>query len=361
VIIGTTGIERHTFKAALGEYKVVLTTYKELRNVLIDEIADVCGDKVCDIKPYPLGVVMRTTDIEGLTALRTFREMLFLLGKGYLEADPAAAALGVWKTELLEILESFHVEEAPFYFRVDMKSSLKLDKKSLFTRRFAEMLENISGGRLINSTSDYEAEIRLVETKDGRFVPLLKLYTIPMDRFSYRTGQTAGSMHPFLAASLSRLARPYLKENAQILDPFCGVGTMLIERDILIPAGDKYGIDMFGEAIAKARENAAAADKNINFINRNYFDFKHDYLFDEIITDFPLRGKMTTGELDELYGSFFVKSTELLKNNGILILFSCEEGRIKKQLRLHKEYSLLQESCVRGKEQFNLFIIRYSK
>ena len=26
------------------------------------------------------------------------------------------------------------------------------------------------------------------------------------------------------------LAEPYLKENAQILDPFCGVGTMLIER-----------------------------------------------------------------------------------------------------------------------------------
>lgn len=43
-------------------------------------------------------------------------------------------------------------------------------------------------------------------------------------------------MHPSLAALIMELAAPYLKENAQIIDPFCGVGTMLIERDIRVPA-----------------------------------------------------------------------------------------------------------------------------
>mgnify|MGYP002245200123 CR=1 FL=1 len=64
----------------------------------------------------------------------------------------------------------------------------------------------------------------------------LKLYTIPMQRFSYRKNVVAASIHPSLAAMLVSLAKPYLKENAQILDPFCGVGTMLIERDIAQPA-----------------------------------------------------------------------------------------------------------------------------
>ena len=73
-------------------------------------------------------------------------------------------------------------------------------------------------------------------------------------------------MHPSLAALIMELAAPYLKENAQIIDPFCGVGTMLIERDIRVPAREKYGTDIFGEAIDGARENAALAGEQINFI-----------------------------------------------------------------------------------------------
>lgn len=80
----------------------------------------------------------------------------------------------------------------------------------------------------------------------------------------------AASIHPSLAAMLVSLAKPYLKENAQILDPFCGVGTMLIERDIAQPAREKYGIDIFGPAIEGARENASLAGEKINFIHRDY-------------------------------------------------------------------------------------------
>ena len=40
------------------------------------------------------------------------------------------------------------------------------------------------------------------------------------------------------------LAKPYLKEDAAVLDPFCGVGTMLIERNKVLPARSLYGIDI---------------------------------------------------------------------------------------------------------------------
>ena len=75
---------------------------------------------------------------------------------------------------------------------------------------------------------------------------------------------------------------------------------MLIERDIAQPAREKYGIDIFGPAIEGARENASLAGEKINFIHRDYFDFKHDYLFDEIITNMPVRGRQSRGEMDAL-------------------------------------------------------------
>ena len=72
------------------------------------------------------------------------------------------------------------------------------------------------------------------------------------------------------------LSKDYLKENAQIIDPFCGVGTMLIERNKKVPAREIYGTDIFGEAIVYARENTELAGAKVNYIHSDFFDFKHD-------------------------------------------------------------------------------------
>ena len=211
----------------------------------------------------------------------------------------------------------------------------------------------------MNSTTDYELEIRLIETKEGDYVPFAKLFTLKVKRFQYRKNAIAMSIHPANAALLVSLAKPYMKEYAQILDPCCGVGTMLIERDICVPAREKYGIDIFGDAIEMARENAALAGEKINFIHRDYLDFKHAYKFDEIITNMPVRGRKTKEEMDDFYAAFFEKSKEVLTDCGIIIMYSNEVGFVKKQLRLHREYNLLQQFTIRKKTQDTLFIIEY--
>ena len=131
---------------------------------------------------------------------------------------------------------------------------------------------------------------------------------------------------------------------------------MLIERNFLLPAKVSYGIDLFGEAIKKARENTENAGMNIYYINRDYFQFQHDYLFDEIITDMPVQGKKTKEEQDKLYGEFFRKSKELLKNQGKIILYSSEKAFVKKHLRLNGEYRLLREFPLQ--EKISLYIIQ---
>ena len=85
----------------------------------------------------------------------------------------------------------------------------------------------------------------------------------------------------------------------------------------------------------------------------------HAYLFDEIITNMPVRGRKSKEETDTFYGRFFEKSAGLLKADGILVLYSNEQGFIRKQLRIRSAYRLLAEQCIREKDQFYLFVIQY--
>ena len=155
------------------------------------------------------------------------------------------------------------------------------------------------------------------------------------------------------------LAKPYLKENAQILDPCCGVGTMLIERDILVPAREKYGIDIFGDAIDMARENAALAGEKINSIHRDYFDFKHEYRFDEIVTNMPGAGKnKDLQSVQLLYDRFLKKSLEMLEKDGVIVAYTTLPDVLEKATRKYQEYRILKEEVINERENSRLVIIQ---
>ncbi len=347
------GGKKHKFTGYDKEYEMILTTHPNFREVTLSQLG---GRKSSVIS---LGVKVKTSAIREILEIRTFREILFLTNaKKHIEPDPQAVADALFESDLTEMLGAMHEGEWPFYFRIELKGG-DAGNRGDFIRRMASCIEEKFERKLINSTDSYEIEIRLLVNKDKTLFPCLKLYTIPMRRFSYRKCASALSMHPVTAALLMRLAAPYLKEGAQVLDPFCGVGTLLIERDFLVPAGDMYGVDSFGEAILGARENARAAGMNINYINRDIFDFTHKYLFDEIVTDMPVRGKRTKEEQDQFYGRFFEKAASLLREQGVIVMYSGENGFVKKYLRLRKDFYLKKEYCIREKEGYYLFIIYF--
>lgn len=358
LITGIQGVTKHLFSGFREPADFLLVGSRLQREVILKEASGVSSSIQRSVKTHPMGILVRSQDLIPFARLRTYRELLFpVCSKKSVPLQPVQAALAVWDSPFFPLLSGWHEGEPPFYFRLELRCAWELDKKAAFAKRFCAELEQLSGRRLINSTKDYEVEIRLIETREGALMPFFKLFTLPVKRFSYRKNVISSSIHPALAAALVQLALPYLKEHAQIIDPFCGVGTMLIERDIRVPAREKYGIDLFGEAIAKARENTALAGRRIHYINRDYFDFRHDYRFDEIITNMPLRGRKTKEETDAFYASFFEKSRDILAPDGMIILYSNEEGFVKKQLRLNPGYKLLQEFCIREKDHFYLFII----
>lgn len=348
ILIKYNGIKRHTPILEGVRAELLLTTNKLHREIVRRQLP------VKETKLHPLGVIVKTDNIRLIMKVRTYRQMYFMINtEGLLSGDEREMASQLWKSDMYDILRRMHREPGPFYYRIESSADGE------FQSRLSAALDRLSGGKLINSANNYEIVIKLIQTRDGSYFPCLRLCSVKDDRFTYRKNVLSTSIHPSTAALLVELAKPYLKENAQIMDPFCGVGTMLIERKLAVPARDIYATDIYGDAIEMGRENARIAKTGINFIHRDFFDFKHDYKFDELITNMPVRGKQTRSEMELFYERFFDKAKQILAEGGIIVMYSNEIGFVKKQIRLRPEYKLLQETCILDKKGFYLFVIRY--
>lgn len=354
IVIKYEGITHHTPEIKGKQVTVILLTNRTQRETVRRMVT--CGEATV----HPLGVLVKTDNLKELMKIRTFRDMVFPLNiEGFLPAEPVEAAKTIWESDILGLLDGLHKEKGNYFFRIECKNAMTLEERSLFTKKMAGELESLSKGQLINSTSDYEVELRLIANRDGELFPCLKISTIKKRRFTYRKNAIAASIHPSTAALIMELAKDYLKEDAQIIDPFCGVGTMLIERNKKVPTREMYGVDIFGDAIAFARENTQLAGMRVNYIHRDFRDFKHEYLFDEIITNMPIRGKKTKQEMDLFYEEFFEKAKTILTSEAVVVMYTNEIGFVKKQLRLHKEFKLQQETCLQPKNDFYLLILKY--
>lgn len=344
----------HTFTGFDETLSILLTTNPSYQSITAEQL------KAKKIGKSSLGVRALTDQLQEVVNIRTFRELLFPITLKETVAygkDPEKLGALIAASEVYSLLKRCHKEEEPFYFRLEIRGGMSLEQRSKYTKKISAVIEEKSGRQLLNSTGEYEYELRILPDLHENTHVFLKMNTIPMERFDYRRETIAASMHPSLAALLMELARPYLKENAQILDPCCGVGTLLVERSKVMPVRQVYGTDIFSEAVIKARENAKLAGMQANFINRDYLTFEHEYVFDEIMVNMPPRGKKTKEEMDEFYRRFFIKSKELLASEGIIIIYSNENGFIKKQLRLMPEFKLYQEYEISKKNHYSLYII----
>ncbi|MCD8156620.1 MAG: HEAT repeat domain-containing protein [Clostridiales bacterium] len=344
------GMKKHAFCGHLRPNTVILTTLPAFRDALTAELP-------FQKKPVGGGVRATITDMNLVLTNRLWQEMLFCVDcGGSVPAVPEQVARSLKDSNLAAILTENHRGEAPFYFRVGIARAMPREEQSEFARRTAKAIEEAFEGALLNSVSHYEVEICLVVNREKQILPFLKLYTLPDHRFRYRKYHVAASLRPTTAAGIVALAKPYLAEYAQVLDPFCGVGTLLLERRFAGPVRSTYGIDIFGDAVQKARANTKLTGMPVNYINRDFFDFTHEYFFDEIITDMPTVAGGRE-ETDALYRRFFERSWELLAEKGRVICYSGEMGLVKKYLRITGKFRLLREICVLEKSGMYLFIL----
>jgi 23S rRNA G2445 N2-methylase RlmL len=109
----------------------------------------------------------------------------------------------------------------------------------------------------------------------------------------------------------------------------------------------------------KARENAEAARQVIHFINRDFFQFTHDYLFDEVITNMPFKiGRLTDDGVYDIYKRFFQIIPDFLKKGSILILYTHNKEHVD-QLTFRTGCRIIKSHEVSKKEGTDVIILRY--
>lgn len=357
LVITMEGVQIHKFQEKEEAYDIILLTNRNYPEVTIGELKQLEPHAITTA--FSAGVMANVKNLKWVDEIRTYQELLFAVrGMQTCLMDADKAAETIVKSDLLRFLANGHKGEPPYYFRVEFKSKMELDKRSAFTKKLSGQIEKLSDRKLINTTSNYEFEIRLIENKEGNCNILVKLYTLKDERFAYRKEVIPTSIKPVNAAITAALAKGYMKKDAQILDPFCGVGTMLIERHKAVGANTCYGIDLQEDAIEKARNNTKSANQIIHYINRDFFDFKHDYLFDEIITNMPFRiGRKTKEEIYELYVRFFQVSKNYLKKDGTMILYSHNKEYIE-QMAPNNGFRILEMFEISMKEGTYVFVLK---
>lgn len=335
----------HVYKGEGILSEIVLTTNRNYKHVVMELLGS------AKKKEFNAGVMLQTKYPAKLFEIRCFEELFFLLPKGKrVGDDPAAAAKELILAGIVPYVEARHEKgKNPFLFRIEVRGTMTLEKRSVFVRKMAAVLEEESGGKLANAVSGYEVEIRLVEGSAGGYNVLLKLFTLRDFRFSYRRKTVSAGMRPANAALAMALAakEDFFKEKARVLDPFCGAGTMLIERAKAGKTGEVFGLDILSEAIDAARENTELADCKVNYIQRDFFTFTMEQHFDEIVTDMPFsisEQEEKKQAISQLYRGFFEKIPVHLADDGRMLLYTHDRALVrqyaKSSLWVIKEFEL---------------------
>jgi len=109
-------------------------------------------------------------------------------------------------------------------------------------------------------TQGAELDFRLLLEGDKLQVGL-RLSEQPLHRRPYKLHNQPGSTKPPLAYVMARLAE--IKPEHVVLDPCCGVGTLLIEAGLAFPAKQYLGLDIQENSLVLAKSNSDQAGVEI--------------------------------------------------------------------------------------------------
>jgi len=200
-----------------------------------------------------------------------------------------------------------------------------------------EISRGLSSYGYIDNPSSYSFEIRPM--------PDNKLFAVFKDksRFAYRVAAIPASINPATAASVMQICKPYMKANADVLDPFCGSATMLIERGIIKPVKSLAGVDISEIAIDAARSNCKASGQKVSLIRSDFMNFSITK-FDEVISNMPVKNRVADFESDvRLYNLFVKKLGMILNSGGVAFLYTQEKKLLRDEINRNDLLEIVKE------------------
>lgn len=217
--------------------------------------------------------------------------------------------------------------------------SYRIEAGELSAERRKAAIREVSAGLAeygyIDNPSAYAFELRLKQ---------YGMYAVfPDTRFYYRRQSLPASIHPVTAASIVRLCKPYMKQGADVLDPFCGSATLLIERAKAMPSGSLVGVDISPYAIRAAVANRKESGARLALIQGDILGFGAS-VFDEVISNMPFGHRVSdhAGNV-KLYAAFADKLLTLLRPGGYAFLFTQEKRLLRDTVGMKKGLSIRSE------------------
>jgi 23S rRNA G2445 N2-methylase RlmL len=332
----------HKFKGFESPVPMLLTLMNNQYHLALNDLKE----KSIKGKLIEEGILIKEQYLDRVYSCRTFYEVLFPLNKcENLKFDSKSIASTIISGNIVEFLESCHEldSNSSFRYRVEFKTTDHILEKSEFVKNLSRQLDELSSGTLKNSTSSYEVEIRIIE-KNNLCNVFLKLYTFKDTRFDYRENALPTSINPISAAIVLKSIEKWIKPNSSVLDPFCGAGTMLIERAKLADYHSLTGVDIYKTAISNATANAALASVNIELVNKDILGYDSLEYFDELITNMPFDNKSTDhNKYAQLYSDFIKEIPYFVKPGGMAFIHTIEKKLFKELLTDNEDLELIEE------------------
>ena len=236
-------------------------------------------------------------------------------------------------------------------------SSYRIEAGKYPPQQRAEIIKRISSALAdygyYDNPSAYSFEIRAM--RNGVLFAVFP----QKDRFPYRIKTISASINPVTAASVMQVCKQYMSKNANVIDPFCGSATMLIERALAMPYKSLVGIDKSSVAIKAALANRKAADIDISLIKKDILDFD-SMQFDEIISNMPFGNRVSGHESNKtLYMHFIQKLDSLLSSEGTAMLYTQEKKLLRDNIEKNGNFIIIEEEMFDSGGLYpTLFIIK---
>jgi 23S rRNA G2445 N2-methylase RlmL len=181
------------------------------------------------------------------------------------------------------------------------------------------------------------ADVELWATMiDSEFFLTVRLSDDAMRHREYKAAHRPASLRASSAAALAWLSEP--RDDDVVLDPFCGAGTILIERAHLGRYAMLLGSDRDAAALAAARVNVGARYKPIQLENWDAGALPlGDASVNKIVTNLPWGLRYGShGENRKLYPIWMREFARVLKPGGMMVMLTAEWRLMRELERTRK-------------------------
>jgi len=333
---------KHEFKGFENPVPMILTSMNDQFYVTLMDLKQksISGTFVNE------GILVEEKDINKIYTCRTFYELLYpLTDCKNLQFDYKVVADAILNANIVDFLNQCHVDatNTTFGYRVEFKTVDYNRERPDFVKNLSRELDENSHGYLKNSPSSYEVEIRIIE-KNNLCGVYIKLYSFKDNRFDYREKVLPTSINPVTSAIIMKSISKWLKPLAKVIDPFCGTGTMLIERAKSKEFGSLTGVDIYRAAITAATINSSLANLDIELIAEDILEFSSVELFDEMLSNMPFDNNPSNynGYVD-LYIGFADRIPQLIRPGGMVFLYTVERKLLEETLVGNEHLQLIDQ------------------